>query len=239
MLVLVATAGVLMAGGAVAGTAACGGSQGQAALLGCSANTSSATTGITVPGDDLSGLWVSETGQRSWGIRADGTERGVSASGQVGVHGSGTVSGAGVYGTSANVGVWGTSDSGYGVEGNSVDGTPVHATTTNGTAVSAWSENGTAVSARSETGTAVEVIGRTKFSTAGTALIHEGKKKVTVTLQGVTGTDFVLATVQASSTVFFVKSAYCGIDQVTIQINKAPPAGYGTITVAYFVISAS
>src|SRR5262245_41780407 len=75
MLVLVAVAGALTARGAAAGIA-CGGSQGQAALLGCS-NTASATTVISVPGDNLSGLWVSETGNGSWGIRADGTVRGL------------------------------------------------------------------------------------------------------------------------------------------------------------------
>jgi hypothetical protein len=46
-------------------------------------------------------------------------------------------------------------------------------------------------------GTALRVTGRSKFSTAGTAVVASGQKKVTVTLAGVTPTEFVLATVQA------------------------------------------
>jgi hypothetical protein len=97
--------------------------------------------------------------------------------------------------------------------------------------------DGTGVLADSSSGTALRVTGRTKFSTAGTAVIASGQKKVTVTLAGVTATDFVLATVQGSGA-FFVKNASAGAGQLTININKAPTAP-ATVKVAYFVISAS
>ncbi len=66
-------------------------------------------------------------------------------------------------------------------------------------------------------------------------MIPSGVKKVTVTLAGVTTTDFVLATVQGSGS-FYVKNASAGSRQVTIFINKALTAP-ATVTVAYFVIS--
>ena len=85
-------------------------------------------------------------------------------------------------------------------------------------------------------GTALQVNGRAKFSTAGIAVVASGQKKVTVTLAGVTTTDFILATVQGSGA-FYVKNASAGSGQFTIFINKAPTAP-ATVTVAYFVISA-
>jgi hypothetical protein len=238
-LVLAGAVGVLGAGGAAAGTSACGGTQGQPVLLGCGSNTSTATTVITVPGDDLSGLWVSETGARSWGIRADGTDRGVSGSGLFGVYGTGA--NAGVYGTSASYGVQGEGD-GTGVVGGGntgVAGTGNYGVVGVGATegVNGFSVNGTGVRADSGNGTALRVTGRSKFSTAGTAVVPSGQKKVTVTLAGVASTDFVLATVQGSGG-FYVKNAVAGTGQFTIAINKAP-ASPATVTVAYFVISAS
>jgi hypothetical protein len=66
-------------------------------------------------------------------------------------------------------------------------------------------------------------------------VVASGQKKVTVTLAGVTATDFVLATVQGTGS-FYVKSASAAAGKFTIYINKAPisPA---TVIVAYFVIS--
>jgi hypothetical protein len=97
--------------------------------------------------------------------------------------------------------------------------------------------NGVGVFATSANGTALQVLGRPKFSTAGTAAIASGKKSVTVTLAGVTTSDFVLATVQGSGA-FYVKNASAGSGKFTITINKAPTAPV-TVKVAYFVISAS
>jgi hypothetical protein len=137
-----------------------------------------------------------------------------------GVYGAG-VNGNGVFGESAAnaaSGVYGQNDStGYGVAGRAV--------------------NGTGVLADSANGTALKVTGRSKFSTAGTAVIASGSKSVTVTLAGVSASDFVLATVQGKGA-FYVKNASAGSGQFTIYINKAPTAP-ATVTVAYFVISAS
>jgi hypothetical protein len=93
------------------------------------------------------------------------------------------------------------------------------------------------VHADSASGIALEIDGRSTFSTAGTAVVASGQKKVTVTLTGVTATDFVLATVQGSGA-FYVKNALAASGKFTITINKAPTAP-ATVTVAYFVISAS
>jgi hypothetical protein len=112
----------------------------------------------------------------------------------------------------------------------STDGTGVHAVSTNGPAVLAESV--------AEAGVGLKVaMGRSMFHTAGTAIVASGQKKVTVDLPGVSPTDFVLATVQGSGG-FYVKNAVAGTGQFTIAINKVP-ASPATVTVAYFVISAS
>jgi hypothetical protein len=122
---------------------------------------------------------------------------------------------------------------GHGVTGRATS-------TTGGTGVlgdAPNSSNGVGVEADSASGTALRVSGRATFSTAGTAVIASGNKTVTVTLAGVTTTDFVLATVQGLGA-FYVKNASAGTGQFTIRINKVPTAP-ATVTVAYFVISAS
>jgi hypothetical protein len=149
------------------------------------------------------------------GVRGDSTT-GEGVSGQTHSDGHNGVSGSAS--NSSGSGVYGQNDgTGYGVAGRAAGGTGVLADSANGTAL--------------------QVTGRSKFSTAGTAVIASGQKKVTVTLVGVTATDFVLATVQGSGA-FFVKNASAGSGQFTININKAPAAP-ATVRVAYFVISAS
>jgi hypothetical protein len=168
----------------------------------------------------------------------------------------------GVFGTGDSRGVFATSSSGYGVYGTSNTGTGVFGQTfgegvngvyglannSGGSAVYGQNDGtgygvagraagGTGVLADSANGTALQVTGRTKFSTAGTAMIASGQKKVTVTLAGVTATDFVLATVQGSGA-FFVKNASAGSGSSRSSSNKAPTAP-ATVKVAYFVISAS
>ena len=91
--------------------------------------------------------------------------------------------------------------------------------------------------ADSANGTALLVTGRSKFSTAGTAVITSGKKSVTVSLAGVTATDSVLATVQGQGS-FYVKNAVAAAGSFTVYINKAPTAP-ATVKVPCFVISAS
>jgi hypothetical protein len=136
-----------------------------------------------------------------------------------GVLGEGSRNGvSGVTQNNAASGVYGQNDgTGFGVAGRADTGTGVLAASTNGTAL--------------------KMSGRAKFSTAGIAVIASGQKKLTVTLAGVTATDFVLATVQGSGA-FYVKNASAGSGQFTININKAPTAP-ATVKVAYFVISAS
>ena len=157
------------------------------------------------------------------------------ACGQNGLIGRGVTNGiAGFSPNSTASGVYGENDgTGYGVAGratNASGGTGVLGDAPN-------AANGVGVEADSASGTALRVKGKATFSTAGTAVIASGRKSVTVSLAGVTTTDFVLATVQGSGS-FFVKNASAGSGQFTITINKAPTAP-ATVKVAYFVISAS
>jgi hypothetical protein len=178
------------------------------------------------------GVWGSGAGI---GVVGSGGTTGVSGNGSTGVKGSGTtgVEGTGTTGvaghSTAGNGVWGqTSGSGSsGVYGEN---------DANGYGVAGSSSTGVGVLAQSA-GTALQVYGRSTFSTAGTAVIASGQKKVTVTLAGVATSDFVLATVQGSGS-FYVKNATAGTGQFTIFINKAPAAPK-KVTVGYFVISAT
>ena len=123
-------------------------------------------------------------------------------------------------------GVEGYSVTGYGLFGSSA-GTGVKGTSPSATGVGVQAEN-------TSRGLALHTIGRVAFSTAGVAVVPSGAKKVTVTLAGVTPTDFVLATGQGN-TVFSVRGAQAGTDRLTIWLNKATT---GEVMVAYFVISA-
>jgi hypothetical protein len=264
-LLVLGIAGVL--GATQAFAANCGNGQGQAVLLGCANNASIDTTVITVPSNGFSGLWVSETGTGSWGIRADGTDRGVSATGgDTGVYGAGVT--YGVAGSSPNTGVYGagtyavwgagTGTFSQGVHGDGTYGVAGFGTGASGNNYGVYGSGGYGVvgvgtygvegagdtaglyglsTATDNTGVGLQVIGRSVFRTAGTAVIASGKKSVTVTLAGVTTSDFVLATVQGSGA-FYVKNASTASGQFTIFINKAPTSP-ATVTVAYFVISAS
>jgi hypothetical protein len=168
------------------------------------------TYGVQAAGGTYGVFAGGDTGVRAVGGAGDGVFGLTQAEGHNGVSGNAeNVGGSGVYGQNDGPG--------YGVAGRAATGTGVLADSTNGTAL--------------------RVTGRTKFSTAGTAVIASGQKKVTVTLAGVTTTDFVLATVQGSGA-FFVKNASAGSGQFTINVNKAPTSP-ATVRVAYFVISAS
>jgi hypothetical protein len=222
--VLALTASVVSIMASPASAAACGGGQGQPLLMGCDGNTATDRTIFFFPTSGTQAFVVDATGGGSVGVQGAGGAFGVEglSNAGTGVHGQTFAAGQnGVYGqanNSAGSGVYGQNDAtGYGVAGRAAAGTGVLADSANGTAL--------------------KVTGRTKFSTSGTAVIASGQKKVTVTLAGVTTTDFVLATVQGSGA-FFVKNASAGSGQFTININKAPTAP-ATVTVAYFVISAS
>jgi hypothetical protein len=154
-----------------------------------------------------------------------------------------------VHGNGGLYGIYGESTTGSAVLGNNLgSGRGVYGLVNNsstgvvgenigpGYGVNGSAPNGTGVLADSVNGTALDVRGRSTFTTAGIAVVASGQKKVTVTLAGVTSTDFVLATVQGSGS-FYVKNASAGSGKFTIFINKAPIAP-ATVIVAYFVISA-
>ncbi len=182
------------------------------------------------------------------GVSGYGNTTGVNGLGGTGVSGTGT--GNGVYGNGGNYGIYGESTgtavlgnntgSGNGVWGLANNSRSAIVGEQQGSGVGVLGEadtDGIGVYATSANGTALQVRGRAKFSTAGIAVVASGQKKVTVTLAGVTPTDFVLATVQSSGS-FYVKNATAGSGKFSITINKAPTAPK-TVTVAYFVISAS
>ena len=242
VLVLLALIAALMGIAASPAFAApCGNGQGQALLLGCESNTSTDPTVLTSSEDSSTVLQVFALGPDSTGVRGDGTVIGVwGTGGPYGVFGTGDT--YGVYGFSTTgSGLYGLNggSTGIGVEGETGgSGSAVYGHTTGatlGVGVFGNSSNGTGVRADSSSGTALKVDGRATFSTAGTALVHSGQKSVTVTLAGVTPSDFVLATVQGSGS-FYVKNASAGSGQLTININKAAA---GSVKVGFFVISAS
>jgi hypothetical protein len=227
-------------------------------------NSATNTTEVTNSSFGATTLYATGSGSNSIGLWGNGSLFGVRGSGGTGVYGTGATNGVeghgptGVYGSgmtgngvwgetgaSAASGVYGQNDStGYGVFGSGGIGLGGVGTTigaygendSTGYGVEGTSANGTGVLADSANGTALDVRGRSTFTTAGDAVIASGQKKVTVTLTGVTATDFVLATVQGSGS-FYVKNASAAAGKFTIYINKAPisPA---TVIVAYFVISA-
>jgi hypothetical protein len=197
-------------------------------------------------------------GNGSTGVYGEGSFEGVHGSGPVGVLGQGDDFGVrgfggddGVLGFGNVAGVKGESGIGEGVFGqtDSLGGhNGVSGLASNAGGGGVYGQNdgqgsGWPVGQRvapgcwptARTARALQVTGRSKFSTAGIAVIASGQKKITVTLAGVTTTDFALATVQGSGA-FFVKSASAGTGQFTININKAPLAP-ATVKVAYFVIT--
>jgi hypothetical protein len=214
-LVVVLSAGVVLV---VVGPSATA-TQGQPVIAG-QTNTATSYTEVTSTQPGVAALVGVNTGSTSTGVQGNGSSYGIRGIGPTGVYATGTA-GNGVWGETNSFGtsgVYGENDgTGYGVAGRAAAGTGVLADSANGTAL--------------------EVTGRTKFSTAGTAVIASGQKKVTVTLAGVSTSDFVLATVQVTGS-FYVKNATAGSGQFTITINKAPTAP-ATVKVAYFVISAS
>ena len=190
-------------------------------------------------GTDAGVVGFGETvGVRAYGryaVSAIGSVAGVYGAGPVGVQGYGSTDEAfGVYGT-GSTGVYG-----YGGEdgmlGEGATGVRGSGSSTGvygyGRSTGVWAVSGTQM-----TGVGLRVDGRSVFHTAGTVVVPSGKKSVTVTLVGVSATDFVLATVQGSGA-FFVKGAVAASGQFSVWLNKAPVAPT-TVTVAYFVISPS
>jgi hypothetical protein len=233
---LAAGAGVVVAETLVQSRPALAGTDGDVVLGHVNNETNTTSIFNSTSGDDAllavaagAGSGLSASSDAGSAVYGQGGSIGLEGVGAIGGPGQGVkgeVFGAptsnGVYGHADNPdgsGVYGQNDgAGFGVAGRAV-------------------KDGTGVLADSANGTALKVSGRAKFSTSGTAVIASGQQTVTITLAGVTTSDFVLATVQSSGA-FFVKNASAGSGQFTININKAPTAP-ATVKVAYFVISAS
>jgi hypothetical protein len=158
------------------------------------------------------------TGLGGYGLFGD-----ASSSTGTGIYGTATATS----GTASGVEGYSSSPSGYGLFGSG-QGTGVKGTTPNAAAYGVYAAN-------TGGGLAFAASGRVSFTTAGTAVVPTGAKKIIVSLAGVSPTDFVLATVQGN-TASSVKGALAGTGQFTIWLNKATT---GAVTVAYFVLSAS
>jgi hypothetical protein len=222
-----------------------GGSQGASAALYGQSSISAGVVGYSVNNSGVVGVGTGSgaSGVFGQGTSADGvygqldpasTTYGIAAvfgfdttaaPGNIGVFGESfsgiAVSGvAGVNGEVNANGVAGQTygDGGYGVGGfdSSPDGgLGVWAATQNGVALRAdvSQENG------GGTGFALAVNGPSQFVTGGTAVVPAGKSSVTVAVDYVTPSSFVLATLQGAPTAHLVESAVAGNGTVTIYLN--------------------
>lgn len=243
------TASLLALGGAPALAATCGGTQGQALLLGCDSNVESSSTYVTSSTAHI-GIAVTASAANGWGFYGNANTYGVFGNGgSVGVLGTGPDGVEGATTTSDGNGVYGTTNTGTGVLGESTgttglgvygktagSGSAVYGQATGiGTGVYGDTTDGTGVLAHSTNGTALWVNGSAHFSESGIAVVPSGSKSVQVTMGGVTTSSMILATVQQSGG-FYVKYAVPSSGSFTVSINKAP-ASPKTVSVAYFVMS--
>ena len=103
--------------------------------------------------------------------------------------------GTGVWGTSPNIGVYGSGGAGvYGYGGNGVVGE------------SAGSAAGVLAVASSATGLGLEVQGKVKFSRSGRATLGAGRSNIRVNLAGVTTSSRVFAVLHSNRTGRWVQS---------------------------------
>jgi hypothetical protein len=244
-------ASIVALNASAARAASCGGTQGQALLLGCDSNVATNETDLTTMGTTGLGVISNQNvavalfgGVQSFGeagVEGRGGQYGVEGIGDTGVFGQSYIAhGNSVEGlTYAGVGVDGesTGPTGIGVQGlTSGNGTAVYGDNTGatGTGVFGDATTGTGVVAHSTNGTALAVNGPAHFSQSGIAVVPSGSKSVTVTIAGVTTSSMILATVQQAGG-FYVKYAVPATESLTIFINKAPisPA---TVKVAFFVL---
>lgn len=134
--------------------------------------------------------------------------------------------GAGVWGDSPDVGIYGSG--GTGVYG---DGEP------GGWGVYGWSDSGVGVRGDSDTGNALVgvsasgyglyVTGKVKFATrSGRAAVSKGKTSYTKStgLAGVTASSIVIAVLQTVETGTWVRAAVAGTGRFTVYFNRALPS---------------
>ena len=173
---------------------------------------------------------------------------GLTGCGNVGLIGSGTITGVSgtgpVYGvvgqtfTADGTGVRGHSDAGTGIgvqgDSNGVGSGVYGLANANGVGVFGDTVNGTGVIARSTNGNALDVRGKAVFSRSGVVTVAAGAVSRKITLAGVTAASMILATAQQDGAVF-VRSAVPASGSFTIRLTgKAPAAG---LKVAYFVLN--
>jgi hypothetical protein len=223
----------------------------------------STTAGIVVDSYGLPGVvGASDVGAGVFGTSATGIGvQGATSNGQsavAGVDSSGGSGGTGVLGTSTDgTGVSGTSTNGTGVQGvtysevasgvagldfsgystgvtgTSTNGTGVSGTSTNGNGLTGTSTNGTGVYAASTGGVALVVSGPATFSMSGVVTIPPGETFATISVNGVTPTSLVLATVQKLEIGVVLAGAVPSTNSITIYLQRAPT---GPLPVAWFVI---
>ena len=219
-------------------------SQGQPVLAG---QINTETTGSTVVWNTASFLETCSGSQGGGltacgdsGVEGDGTVIGVQGFGlTTGVYGHGPTGVNGESDNNGGTGVLGDSTSGtagIGVEGESNGtGSGVYGlANSGGVGVFGDTTNGTGVVARSTSGNALDVRGKAVFSRSGQVTIAAGTASKKITLAGVTTASMILATAQQDGTVY-VRSAVPASGSFTIHLTGKAPAG--GIKAAYFVLN--
>jgi hypothetical protein len=207
------------------------------------ANASTAPTSIANSTDGSDGFAVTSVGL---GIGVAGTSSGTAGVRGISVDGSGAATTTamaytGAYGwspafpddTGVGVGVWGDSAD-WGVFGSG------------GVGVYGWGPNGVGVIGESgntstpaiiafgatDSSPALQVNGKVKFNRAGRKTIGAGKSSLVVTMAGVTTTSKILAVLNSNRSGRYVRAVVAGSGKFTIYLNSSVSS---STYVAYFV----
>jgi hypothetical protein len=220
--------------GAAADAAPDGSTAGSTAVKLGQYNTAHATTQVTTRSG--SGLVGQTFAAGQSGVVGFDTSTASDAHGVYGrsIHGFGVLGisehSSGVVGQTSTAGAAGVSGidlapivGARGLFGQSHVGDALYATSANGNAVHAWSSNGNALL----------VEGRAKFGYSGVANVPSGQQSVTVSRQGVTPSDIVLATIQKPQHGIYVEGAEAGTNSFTITLSGKPS---GSLPIGWIIL---
>ena len=131
--------------------------------------------------------------------------------------------GTGVWGDSADFGVFGTGY--FGVYGSGVVGVTGQAETTSGPGVRAMGATTSSL--------ALQVLGKVSFNRAGRKTIGAGKSSLVVSMAGVTSSSKVLAVLNSNRSGRYVRAVVPATGKFTVYLNSSVSS---STYVAYFVI---
>jgi hypothetical protein len=196
--------------------------------------TAGATTNIAVNTGETGVYGYSDTSPGSNGIWGDSvTGTGVYGSGDTGVYGFGYY---GVY-SSGRVGITGdAANDATGVHGFS--GTTSAPDPAGGIGVQATAGPGAVIALNASVTTATQialnVTGKTKFSRSGRATVRAGTSSKKVLMAGVSGSSYIIATLQSKRSGIHVAYVVPAAGYFTIYLNKA---GTSSAVVGFLVIN--